>query len=153
SDCTINNATRAIEIASANPTISDCTLTDNTTGIWLTGGSTSSTLIENNTITDNSSHGIMAYYSSPTIEGNVVTGSSYGFMGVGSPAIFEENEFQDNDYGIYLLNNSAVTSMEYNLVSDNHFLGIHAESAMTVIIPFYNNIYKSYGDYVVSATN
>src|SRR5690606_30381472 len=85
--------------------------------------------------------------------GNVVTGSTYGFMGVGSPAIFEENEFQDNDYGIYLLNNSAVTSMEYNLVSDNHFLGIHAESAMTVIIPFYNNMYKSSGDYVVSATS
>ncbi|HAC15766.1 MAG TPA: hypothetical protein DCE78_07460 [Bacteroidetes bacterium] len=153
SDCTIINATRAIEIASANPTISDCTLTDNTAGIWLTGGSNSSTVIENNSITDNSSHGIMAYYSSPTIEGNVVTGSTYGFMGVGSPAIFEENEFQDNDYGIYLLNNSAVTSMEYNLVSDNHFLGIHAESAMTVIIPFYNNMYKSSGDYVVSATN
>lgn len=150
---TIKNANRGIELnGSTTPLIEGNTIEDNSTGIWVNSGVGSGAEILDNNILYNNSHGIASYYSSPTIEDNFIYSNfSYAFLGVGSTASFNGNQFNGADYGLYLFNGSAVQNATGNYMIDIHHSAIHVESPVTVVAQYNDIIPVSGTDYLVRA--
>ncbi|WP_185957304.1 right-handed parallel beta-helix repeat-containing protein [Gracilimonas mengyeensis] len=150
----IKNASRGIELnGNTTPLIEDNTIKDNSTGVWVNSGVGSGAEIIDNRILNNSTHGIASYYSSPTVEDNFIFDSSNSaFFGLGSTASITGNEIINANYGLYLLNGSAVQNISGNFLNSIFTTAIHVESPVTVVAQ-HNDILPSSGstDYLVRA--
>jgi parallel beta-helix repeat protein len=76
-------------------------------------------------ITEGSSFGIYAYYSSPLIEGNTIANhGSYGIYHYqGTSAVDRDNTITGNDYGIYV--RYATPTIDGNTITNNAAYGIY----------------------------
>ncbi len=145
---TITNANRGIELnGSATPLIEGNIIEDNAHGIWINSGVGSGAQIINNALSTNSGYGIASYYSSPTINYNYFNGNY--FFGLGSTASFYRNRFNSSNYGLQLLNNSAVQNATRNLVVSSGTT-FHVESPVTVQLQ-YNDTWVAGTTYLVRA--
>jgi|GEM_PF-3835831 len=160
--CNVQNAYRGIGCWGSMPTISNCTITNNTTGIYLYGiTSNTSQPVQYNTINNNTSFGIYLYnsygwiynnqirnnssagidcyyYSSPMLTNNIITGNYFGISASTycSPSI-GSNVIKSNSYGIMAgyCNNIYMGGyhyLGYNSVYSNTYYAINAQYAGTI---------------------
>lgn len=147
----IRYAGKGVDIyGTATPLIQGNWIGDGATGIYLQSGVGSGAKIIDNYIYENSSQGIISYYSSPTIQYNYIYDTSYGFFGLGSSASFYRNRFVEANYGLFLIN-SPVQNAQRNYMRPINTDMIHAEAPATVVIQNNDIIPTSGTDYAVRA--
>jgi nitrous oxidase accessory protein len=140
---TIRDGYQAIELRGNYAYIVNCTITNNTSGIWTVGAWDSTfggNTIEGNIITDNVLDGISLETNNDTVYNNFITGNRGGIglssdLGTNNDTIYN-NIIAGNDVGISLFNTSGVVIWGNTI--ENNQKGCQFAFASNTRI-FYNN--------------
>lgn len=144
--CNIHHAVCGVYIGTSAPTIHNCQITNNSRGIWFAYAGSVSNDISNNTISNNSSHGIYIDHTTPTsIHNNTI--SSNGGHGIycnsGNPVV-SSNTISNNGGDGISLNNSNGT-IGNNTISYSGGSGIYCYNHSAPIIQYNIIKYNSNG--------
>jgi hypothetical protein len=156
--CDILNAYYGVNCTSVLPTIDGCSITNNTTGIYLSSVNSTSERITDNNIYGNTSYGIACNYSTVRIADNSMAGNGTAniYCNNSDPWIYG-NYVINSDYGVLLVSDSPAELYQYGGGNGLNFLagndiGVYAANAGCDAYAQGNDILRVAGtDYAISA--